>query len=156
MRSGPRRRPREARHWAATSGRPHGPRGSLAMIGVEPDNAFWREPHLFVKRPRRKAPERLAADLDRPACPTSYGDLIPDVRRCCAGPTTATCTASVADHERAIRPGSGSTAPPSGWPTATSWPSMSSRAATASSRSRTSVLSPPISTSSAPEASHDD
>lgn len=95
-------RPREAGAlggsvWAAA----WSPRGSLAMIGVEPDNAFWREPHLYVKRPRRKAPERLAADLDRPALPTSYGDLIPDVPPLLRWSDDSHLLASVADHGRA-------------------------------------------------------
>ena len=71
------------------------------MIGVEPDNAFWREPHLFVKRPRQKAPERLAADLDRPAMPTSYGDLIPDVPPVLRWSDDSHLLASVADRGRA-------------------------------------------------------
>ncbi len=89
--------------WAAA----WSPGGTLAMVGVEPDNAAWREPHLFVKRPRQREPVRLAADLDRPAMPTSYGDLIPDMPPVLRWTDDGHLLASVADRGRAHPTGFG-------------------------------------------------
>ena len=54
--------------WAAA----WSPGGTLAMVGVEPDNAAWREPHLYVKAP---ASEGACASRCRPRPPGDADEL---------------------------------------------------------------------------------
>ena len=126
-------------------------RWTLAMIGVEPDNAFWREPHLFVKRSSREGSRAPRPDLDRPAAARRFRRFEPGraavaalVRRQPPVGIRRRPRARLSDTVRARRRRS------SGWLEGDVVAGDVHRAATASSRSRTSVPSRPISTSSVP------